>query len=129
MSSKNNNGFRSSFGNAFTGFKSALITERNLKIHFVVGIFAILASIILRISLFEWCIIVLTIAFVIVAELFNTAIECSVDLASPGKHELARKAKDISASAVLTAALCAMIIGFVIFLPKILLLINRYLPF
>jgi undecaprenol kinase len=125
MSSRKNNGFRSSFGNAFKGFNSALITERNLKIHFVAGILAILAGLILHISLLEWCLILLVITNVIVAELFNTAVECTVDLAHPEHHDLARKAKDISASAVLVTALCSALVGVFIFLPKIIALFSN----
>ena len=120
MNTRKNNGFRSSFGNAFRGFKSALQTERNLKFHFIVGILVILASFIFQISITEWFVVLVNITMVIVAELLNTAIECAVDLARPEKHDLAKKAKDISASAVLATAVCSVIIGIVIFLPKVL---------
>ena len=56
---------------------------------------------------------------VIAAELFNTAIEITVDLAMPKKNELAKKAKDISAGAVLVTAIIAIVIGALIFIPKI----------
>ena len=120
MASKKNNNFRASFGNAFYGFKSALQTERNMKIHFLAASLVIVAGFLFRISTIEWFIVLILINMVIVAELLNTAIECSVDLASPEKHDLARKAKDISASAVLTTAVCAAIIGGFIFFPKVL---------
>ncbi len=125
MSPSKSNGFRASFGNAFKGFGSALLTERNMKIHFAAAVLAILAGFVLRISLIEWCLIMIVIAMVIVAELFNTAVECTVDLVQPEQHELARRAKDISASAVLAAAVCSVIIGAAIFGPKILLLLSR----
>lgn len=125
MTPKKNNGFRASFGNAFKGFGSALLTERNMKIHFAAAVFAISASIIFRISLIEWCLVLIVIAMVIVAELFNTAVECTVDLVQPEHHELARRAKDISASAVLVAAVCSILIGAAIFLPRIWALLLR----
>ena len=53
------------------------------------------------------------------AELFNTALETVVNLVSPEKNELARKAKDISAGAVLIVAIFSAIIGLIIFLPKV----------
>jgi diacylglycerol kinase len=84
-----------------------------------VGALVLIASFVLNISPIEWCIILITIACVIVSELFNTAVECTVDLASPEKHDLAKKAKDISASAVLATAACAVIVGLIVFLPKI----------
>jgi diacylglycerol kinase len=105
------------------GFGSALLTERNMKIHFTAAILAVLISFFLRISLIEWCLIIIVIAMVIVAELFNTAVECTVDLVQPEQHELARRAKDISASAVLAAAVCSVFVGAAIFLPKIMVLI------
>lgn len=120
MTPERRKGIRASFGNAFTGFRSVLQTERNMKIHFVAGSMAILASIVLKISAIEWVVILLTISAVIVSELFNTAVECVVDLASPHENDLARKAKDISASAVLASAACSVIIGLIIFLPKII---------
>ena len=125
MNPKKNNDLRASFGNAFKGFNSALITERNMKIHFAAAFLAILAGFILRISLVEWCLILLTITMVIVSELFNTAVECTVDLASPEHHDLARKAKDISASAVLAAAICSVLVGTAIYLPKIITLLSK----
>jgi diacylglycerol kinase len=82
MTSNKNNGFRSSFGNAFKGFRSALETERNLKIHIAVGMLVIIAGFLFRISSLEWCIVLITIAAVVISELFNTAVEITVDLAS-----------------------------------------------
>jgi undecaprenol kinase len=117
-----NNGFRSAFGNAFTGFDYALRTERNLKIHFAIGGLVIIAGLLLRISALEWCVILLTIGAVVVTEMINTAIEYTVDLASPEKHDLARKAKDVSAGAVLAIAASSVLIGLIIFLPKLIAL-------
>lgn len=120
MTKNKNNGFRAAFGNAFLGFHYALTTERNLKLHFIAGLLVIITGFLLRLSLLEWCLILITISAVVVAELFNTAIEYTVDLASPEKHEIARRAKDISAAAVLVVAACAVIIGLIIFLPKLI---------
>jgi len=123
MTKNKNNGIRAAFGNAFLGFHYALTTERNLKLHFIAGLLVIITGFLLRLSLLEWCLILITISAVVVAELFNTAIEYTVDLASPEKHEIARRAKDISAAAVLVVAACAVIIGLIIFLPKLIPLI------
>ncbi len=120
MTSKQINEFRASFGNAFTGFGSALKAERNLKIHSIVGTLVIIAGFVFRISPLEWCVILLTITMVVVSELLNTAVEITVDLVTPHMNEAARKAKDISASAVLAAALCSVIVGLIIFLPKVI---------
>jgi rRNA maturation RNase YbeY len=122
--SHKNNGLRSSFGNATQGFLTALQSEKNLKFHFAAGLLVLMASYFLHISTTEWGLVILTIAAVIVSELFNTAIETTVDLASPERNDLAKKAKDISAAAVLTIAFASIVIGLVIFLPKILNLLG-----
>jgi len=124
MTSHKNNGFRSSFGNAIQGFLFALQSERNLKIHFVISLAVLLAAFLLRISAFEWGLVILTIAAVVVSELFNTAIEFTIDLACPEKNELARNAKDISAAAVFMIAIASVVIGLLVFLPKIVRLIG-----
>jgi len=123
MNDKKNSGFRAAFGNAFTGFDYAFRTERNLKIHFSIAVLVITAGVFLKISAVEWAIIMLTIGAVFVTEMINTAIEYTVDLASPEKHDLARKAKDVSAGAVLAITASSVVIGLIIFLPKIIALL------
>jgi len=108
-----------SFRNAYEGFLSALNTERNLWVHIALSALAIGFGFYLHINLSEWAIIVLVISAVFMAEFFNTALEYLVNFASPEKKELARKAKDISASAVLIVATASIIIGALIFLPKL----------
>ena len=66
-----------------------------------------------------WAVLVLTIAMVFTAEFINTAIEAVVDLASPGKHPLAKVGKDVGAAAVLVAALSAVLIGLLILGPPL----------
>lgn len=75
----------------------------------------------LNITITEWCICITLFGLVISLELVNTAIETVVDIAMPEKNEKAKKAKDISAAAVLISAICSAIIGLIIFIPKILL--------
>ncbi len=72
----------------------------------------------------EWCILVLMICLVLVLELINTAIERCVDLVTKDYRELARVAKDVSAGAVLVASMFSVVIGILIFLPKIILFIK-----
>ncbi|VDN46102.1 undecaprenol kinase [Petrocella atlantisensis] len=116
-----NRNLRSSFSHAFNGIIQAFKTERNVKLHTMFGLLAILFGVYFRISVLEWLIVVLTIGFVIVAELLNTAIEYTVDMVC-GKtyNELAKYSKDIAAGATLVAAIVAMIIGAIIFIPKII---------
>jgi undecaprenol kinase len=120
MVSNKNKGFKSALLNASSGFRYALSREKNLKFHFLTGFIVIVVSWVLHLSISEWCVIFITISAVFVAELINTAIEYTVDIASPEKQELARRAKDVSAAAVLVVAICAVAVGILIFLPKIL---------
>lgn len=82
-------------------------------------ILVIIAGIILKISKIEWIICIILFGIVISAEMFNTAIEQTVDIAMPEKNEKAKIAKDVSAGAVLIVAIASAIIGLIIFIPKI----------
>lgn len=108
-----------SFKYAIQGFIQAFKSEQNMKIHIIAAITVIISAIIFKISVVEWIICISLISIVIAAELFNTALETTVDLAMPEKHEKAKIAKDVSASAVLIISIGAAIIGLIIFLPKI----------
>jgi diacylglycerol kinase len=98
-----------------------------LRIHFIAAGLAIVIAPFLQVSMLELLILLLTILIVLVTELINTAIEFSVDLISPEFNHLAKKAKDVSAAAVLIAAIFAAIIGVLIFLPKAISLIGKWL--
>ncbi len=113
-----------SFKYAIRGIKSAIKSEQNLKIHFIIMEIVILMALLLNISPFEWLIILICFMSVISSELFNTALEKCVDLASPKFNELAKLAKDISAGAVLVTAFFSAIIGLIIFLPKIIIFVK-----
>ena len=110
-----------SFKYAIEGFISSFKTERNMKIHVLAMLVVLLAGFYLKLSMTEWCFIALAIVLVIGSELFNTAIETIVDMVSPEKNPKAKLAKDISAAAVLIFALGAVMIGAIIFIPKIIL--------
>ena len=112
---------------AFNGIKKAFQTERNLRFHFLVAIIVTFLGIILSLSIFEWVGILFCICLVICAELFNTAIEKLVDLVSPQFNKKAGLVKDISAGAVLFTAIISIIIGLIIFLPKIYILIHTFI--
>ena len=109
-----------SFKYAIEGFISSFKTERNMKIHVLAMILVIILGFYLKINLIEWCIVTIIIALVITAELFNTAIETIVDMICPEKNPKAKLAKDISAAAVLALAIGAIIIGTIIFIPKLI---------
>ena len=80
----------------------------------------ILAGFYFKISMAEWIICIILFGLVISLELVNTAIETTVDIAMPEKNEKAKIAKDVSAGAVLVAAIVSAIIGLMIFIPKIM---------
>ncbi len=108
-----------SFKYAFCGIAQSFKTERNMKIHILIMILVIIAGFVYKISPMEWIICIILFAFVISAELMNTAIETVVDMITKQKREDARIAKDVAAGAVLVTAIAAGIVGILIFLPKI----------
>jgi diacylglycerol kinase len=114
-----------SFGYAFKGVAYATTSQLNFRIHLVATAIALLLGWFLHISTGEWEWVMLCVTIVLVTEIFNTMIETLVDLVSPGYNEKAGRIKDLSAGAVVIAALFALITGIIIFLPKLLLLINH----
>jgi len=120
---KKNHKFILSFKYAFRGIYFTLRTQLNAKIHIFVALIVIFLGFLLKISNIEWCIILICIGIVLSAEIMNTAIEQIVDLVSPEYNKLAGNAKDAAAGAVLILAICSVIIGIIIFLPKIKILI------
>jgi len=108
-----------SFGYAFEGLLAILRTTPNFWLHIAAAALALFVSIALRLSFAEIAVVVLTIAVVLVVEAFNTALEALADVASPDYHPLIKRAKDISAAAVLIAALAAVAIAALLFLPRL----------
>lgn len=112
-----------SFKYAFAGLKSLLADEHNARIHLAAALLVIIAGLILEISQTEWFVVLILIAFVFVAELFNTSIENLCDTVIPEQNEGIKRTKDQAAAAVLIAALAASLIGLWIFVPKLYALI------
>lgn len=108
-----------SFGFAFNGLKILIKEEHNSRIHLIAAIFVILAGFYFQISMMEWLAITFAIGFVIVLELINSTIENISDFISPEKNNSIKKIKDLSAAGVLISALTALVIGFIIFIPKV----------
>jgi len=113
-----------SFGYAFKGVAYATKTQLNFRIHLGATVIAVLMGLWLQITVGEWQWIALSITLVLVTEIFNTMIETLTDLVSPGYNEKAGHIKDMSAGAVVIAAIFAVITGIIIFLPRLLLLIK-----
>lgn len=116
---KNKNFFQS-LKNALNGVKFVWQYGNNIKIQVVFGIFAIILGIILKLSKIEFAILILTIFIVLICEVFNTAIEKLVDLYTLEYNEIAKIIKDIAAGAVTLSAIMSIIIGIILFLPKII---------
>jgi diacylglycerol kinase (ATP) len=113
------------FGYAFNGIWHAAATQLNFRVHLVAAVVAVYGGLALHISPDEWLWISLCIGLVLAAELFNTAIEFLTDLVSPEYDKKAGLVKDMSAGAVLITAISALVIGLVIFVPKLLVLIHH----
>lgn len=104
-----------SFGYATKGMIIAFREQQNLRIHGIAVIVVTTGGILLGMTAVEWSIIFLTYGLVIVAEMFNTAIENMIDLVSPNYNALAGKIKDIAAGAVLIAAIIATAVAISLF--------------
>lgn len=107
-------GVAASFGYAFAGIAAAWRTQPNVRIHLVLGAVLVLGGAVVRIGPTGWAIVALAIGLVVAAELFNTALEAAVDLASPQDHPLAKLAKDIAAAGVLVASVAAAAAGIAV---------------
>ena len=99
-------------------------TEQNILIHTVCAILVVIASVYFDISKVEYCLLILVIGLVIAFEIINTAIEYTIDLAMPNIHPMAKMAKDAASGAVLVMTIVSIMIGLIIFLPKIMVLIR-----
>lgn len=109
-----------SFINAFKGIWTAIITQANIRIHFVVGSLVILASVYLQISFDQAIDLILTISLVMIAEMVNTSLEFLSDAVTLEHNDNIKFAKDVAAGAVLLSAIFATLIGLIIFVPKLI---------
>jgi len=112
-------GRMASFKPAFAGFRFVMGSQPNAKVHAFISVSVILAGLWLGLDAGRWGFIVLAMATVWIAELVNTSLEALVDLVSPDHHRLAMLAKDVSAAAVVIAALSAVVIGVLVFGPPL----------
>ena len=109
---------------ALQGIKHGWKCEVHLRIHTLAAVVAIMLGILLRINLWEWCVVLLSIGIVISAELMNAAIERLADRITKEKDPLIGQAKDLAAGAVLFVSLVALVLGTIIFLPKLWLVFS-----
>ena len=121
MKAKN---FFQSFVHAFNGIATVFREEFNARFHFFAALMVIVLGVALQVSWFEWVVLILAMAGVITMEMFNTSIEYLADLYSTDPNQKIKKIKDLSAGAVLVMAIASLIIGIIIFLPKLLTKFN-----
>lgn len=122
LKSKDKRTFKGSVKNCLDGISYVTKSEKNFKREIALGIIALILSYILKIDKIEFIIILTMICLVLTTEIINTAIERTVDLVTKEYHELARIAKDVSAGSVLVTSIFSLIIGIIIFIPKIITL-------
>ena len=109
-------GFSNTFINARKGFRLVVKSERNLRVHLIVASLVIAMGFVFQFTGVEFCIALIAIANVIVAEMLNTAIEFALDSIYHNKYsKMVGMAKDISAGAVMFATFISAIIGFILF--------------
>lgn len=109
-----------SFYHAFNGLALGFRQQRNLRIHTFLGLFVFALAFYLKVEPWQWIALCVVIGFVFFAEFVNTAVEHMVDIQANYRYHLsARYAKDTAAAAVLVAAVTAVIVGAIVFLPRL----------
>lgn len=113
-----------SFKYASAGLYFMLRTQRNMRIHTVSGIAVFALAVGLKLPSLQLALIAVVCSLVVICEMFNTAIENAVDLATHRRHPLAKAAKDVAAGAVMAAALNAIVVGVLLLGPPLWRLIR-----
>jgi diacylglycerol kinase (ATP) len=111
-----------SFNYAFEGVIHVLRTQRNMRIHFMIAAGVLILAVSIGVERLELIALLLSIAFVLIAEMINTAVEAAIDVATTAFDPLAKLAKDIAAGAVLIATVNAVAVGYLVFSERI---VNR----
>jgi diacylglycerol kinase (ATP) len=108
-----------SFNYAFEGLIHVLRTQRNMRVHFAAAVIVLVFALFVGVSKIELIALLISIAFVLVAEMINTAIEGAIDVATTSFDPMAKLAKDIAAGAVLLATINAVAVGYLVFSGKV----------
>lgn len=116
--------FHESFEYAAQGVTQAFREGHNIRVQTGVAVLAVIMGFALNISAYEWIVIMFCIGIVIGGECFNTSFENVVDLASPDIHPKAKAAKDMAASGVMVFSGASLVIGLIIFVPKLMVLVG-----
>ncbi|MCY6959696.1 diacylglycerol kinase [Clostridium brassicae] len=118
-----------SFNYAIEGMIYSVRTQRNMKIHMIAALIVLSACFFYDLSKIELLIITITITMVLICEMINTAIECTIDATTNYYHPLAKIAKNVAAGAVLVSAINALLVGYIIFWDRLspfsLIVINK----
>jgi undecaprenol kinase len=113
-------GFLRSFSFAGQGVWHVVRTQRNMRVHLLAGLAAVVAGLILRIGAADWACVLTVIGLVLTAETLNTVVEALVDLSTDEFHPLAKAAKDMAAGAVLLSSAAAVGVAIAVFLPRLI---------
>jgi diacylglycerol kinase (ATP) len=108
-----------SFGHAFRGLHTLVRTQHNARIHLVAAAGVVTAGWFVELAVSEWVLLTLTITLVFLAEALNTALEFLADAVMPTRHPLIEKSKDVAAAGVLLAAIASLVVGSLLFGPRI----------
>jgi diacylglycerol kinase (ATP) len=108
-----------SFNYAFEGIIHVLRTQRNLRIHFAVAVLVLIVALVINVTKLELIALLISITFVLIAEMLNTAVEAAIDIATTSFDPMAKLAKDIAAGAVLIATVNAVAVGYLVFAGKV----------
>jgi diacylglycerol kinase (ATP) len=107
-----------SFNFAIEGVIHVLRTQRNMRLHFAAAVVVIVVAVAVGVSKIELSLLLISIAFVLVSEMINTAVEGAIDAATTSFDPMAKLAKDIAAGAVLIASVNAVAVGYLVFAGK-----------
>jgi diacylglycerol kinase (ATP) len=119
MSARRAPGVLDSFNFAFEGIIHTLRTQRNMRIHLAVAFIVIVTALIVNVTKLELIALLISITFVLIAEMINTAVEAAIDIATTSFDPMAKLAKDIAAGAVLIASVNAIAVGYLVFAGKV----------
>ncbi len=108
------------FKNAISGFFWSIQSQVNFRLHLLFATLAIALGFLLKVNYYEWLLLITAIFFTLVLELINTSIEQTTDAITKEFHPIIKRAKDVSAAAVLIYALYSLILGVLIFGSKLI---------
>jgi len=119
VTAQRSSGVFESFNYAFEGIIHVLRTQRNMRIHFAIAVFVLVFALVVNVTKLELIALLISITFVLIAEMLNSAVEAAIDIATTSFDPMAKLAKDIAAGAVLIATLNALAVGYLVFAGKV----------